>query len=50
MEDEDSPFGKKGGLFSTGGGLFDDEEESGVCLNLQIMAHEYNHWYLHDIV
>lgn len=26
-EEEDSPFGTKGGLFGAGGGLFDDEED-----------------------
>ena len=30
MEDEDSPFGKQGGLFSSGGGLFDDDNDNEV--------------------
>ena len=31
-EDEDSPFGKRGGLFSSsgGGGLFEDDQEEEV--------------------
>lgn len=32
-EEEDSPFGNKGGLFSGSKGLFDDSEEDEVRVN-----------------
>ena len=37
-EDDDSPFSRNAGLFSTGGGLFDDNEEE-VTLDSYLSYH-----------
>ena len=38
-EDDDSPFSRNAGLFSTGGGLFDDnEDEVTFCLFINLFC------------
>lgn len=47
MEDEEySPFGGKGGLFSGGRGLFDDDDEVGL-MNIYVnpIIHRHAVWF-----
>lgn len=44
-EEEDSPFGNKGGLFSGSKGLFDDSEEDEVRVNYNKKRTQSQYWY-----